>query len=74
VRPGVADLVVARSDNVGTIELVGQVSGLAPLSRNQIEFSQIDGTAAKEPPGLRSLGLSPPAPEDELEAMFGRRR
>ena len=52
------------------------VAGLAevlpqpPLTRNQVELMRIDTVASENRPGFRTLGISPRALEEELEAML----
>jgi hypothetical protein len=41
-----------------------------PLTRNQVELTQIDATASQSLPGFRALRISPRSPEDELEAIL----
>jgi uncharacterized protein YbjT (DUF2867 family) len=41
-----------------------------PLTRNQVELTQIDTTASENLPGFRALGISPRSLENELETML----
>ena len=41
-----------------------------PLTRNQVELTQIDTTASENLPAFRELGISPRSLEEELEAIL----